>query len=253
MIVIRKSIFVCVVSFVSVLSFAGSTLAEPFPTGDVEAFLGLTSGALDELDNGFITTGSAIRVDFPGQNGGQLTFDWNFITDEFPQEFTTVNDFAFLTITSDFTSPEVIELADVAGGTMFPSSQTEFSFESGFMTFSSNQLTALPSSENYTLGIGTMNVGDDVVTSVTAIDNIRLDGMPLFNGSFESGDLSGFSILGDAFVEDSSFGTIPTDGDFQAIVSATSAVIIPEPSTYALFLVILAGLSWISRNSRRTP
>ncbi|MDJ0698127.1 hypothetical protein [Mastigocoleus sp. MO_188.B34] len=49
---------------------------------DLEQFLGLSSGALDNLANADVTEGSAIKQTFSAQAGDVLTFDWNFLTNE---------------------------------------------------------------------------------------------------------------------------------------------------------------------------
>lgn len=64
---------------------------------ELETFLGLDAGEINNLGNGFATEGSAIQLAPITIEAGQvLSFNWNFLTSEgTPSSF---NDFAFVSI-----------------------------------------------------------------------------------------------------------------------------------------------------------
>jgi len=130
---------------------------------DLETFLGLAPGSLNGLGNGDATEGSAIKQTFSAQAGDVLSFDWNFLTSE-PDEEVTFNDFAFVSLLSLET------LADVASSTFVSSQSILFSLETGFQTFS----VVIPADGIYTLGLGVVDVDDDIVDSGLLIDNVKL-------------------------------------------------------------------------------
>ncbi|WP_424102805.1 hypothetical protein [Moorena producens] len=43
--------------------------------------------------------------------------------------------------------------------------------------------------------------------------------LAIVNGSFETGDFTEWSTIGDTSIETAAFGSGPTDGDFQALLS----------------------------------
>ena len=154
--------------------------------GEIETFLGLSSGALDALleqspdalanDPFFpfpplfplVDSGSAISQSITGQAGDVLSFDSNFLTDEI-DEFvseTPFNDFAFFSLAN---AQGATVIADTFSG--FSSSSTIFESETGFSTTT----FVLPSSGTFTLGFGVVDVGDNVVDSGLLIDNVQLN------------------------------------------------------------------------------
>jgi Ca2+-binding RTX toxin-like protein len=126
--------------------------------------LGLTSGSLDGLGNGNATVGSAIKQTVTVSAGTQLSFDWNFLTNEGTP--TSFNDFGFVSIVSN----TLDTLANT--NSSFGFSPTIFNEETGFDTFSYTFQTA----GTFTLGIGVVDVGDTVVDSGLLVDNLSFTG-----------------------------------------------------------------------------
>ncbi|MDJ0774078.1 MAG: pre-peptidase C-terminal domain-containing protein [Mastigocoleus sp. MO_167.B18] len=131
---------------------------------DLEQFLGLSSGALDNLANADVTEGSAIKQTFSAQAGDVLTFDWNFLTNETtPDNF--FNDFAFFSIT-----PFTTQLADTTYPLFAETFAGDFNEETGYQNVS----IAISQPGTYTLSFGVVDVGDNIVDSALLIDNIQV-------------------------------------------------------------------------------
>jgi len=142
-----------------------STVGDTAAPADLETFLGLLPGSLDNI-GGSIAQGSAIKQTFTADAGQTLTFRWNFLTDEAtPSQF--FNDFSFVTIGS------LSKLADTSSA--FVTSKTTFNKETGFQTFS----YTIPTTDTYALGIGVTNVGDAFGTSGLLVDNVSLSSTPV--------------------------------------------------------------------------
>lgn len=166
-------------AFQALLSTAGR-VEEPgkpggnaVPVSDLETFLGLPAGSLDDIRTGAVIEGSAIRRTFTARAGDVVSFDWNFLTEEYtnlPESAfpptPDMNDLAFVVITP--LSPPVDRLADTFW--MFSLSQTAFFSETGFRRFS----FTIPTTGTYTLGIGVVDVGDERGLSGLLIDNLLL-------------------------------------------------------------------------------
>ncbi|NEO49525.1 MAG: PEP-CTERM sorting domain-containing protein [Moorea sp. SIO4A3] len=160
-------------------------LFSPVPVSDIETFLGLTAGSLATIPNlpnvDTPTEGSAIQQTFTAHAGDILTFDWNFLTDEFtslseeifndvvlfiPEEF---NDFSFVSI-----SQMVDGLADT-NSPLFIESLTDLFFEeTGFQSFS----YTFETSGTFSLGFGVLDEDDFIVGSGLLIDNVELTPVP---------------------------------------------------------------------------
>lgn len=127
----------------------------------LESFLELTSGSLTSLG---AIEGSAIKQTITVNAGDSLSFDWNFLSDDFQNN--DYNDFAFFSLTS------VTELANTFSPTVFSfsrlSNQTEY--QSPTYNF---QVAG-----TYTLGFGVADVGDDTVNSALLVDNLKLSHIP---------------------------------------------------------------------------
>ena len=144
---------------------------------DLEIFLGLNPGDLSGLvDDGTPTKGSAIKQTFTANAGDEITFDWNFLTDETvaaDETFGAFNDFAFVVIDGT-----VSMLADVDSSTFGPSG-TPFDGETGFNGFTSSALTG----GSHTLGIGVVHLDEDDTFDVEYASGLLLDdiSIPAFN------------------------------------------------------------------------
>ncbi|WP_424102806.1 PEP-CTERM sorting domain-containing protein [Moorena producens] len=98
-----------------------------------------------------------------------MTFDWNFLTDEFTSSNSgTFNDFSFVSI-----AKMVDGLADT-NSPLFIESLTDFDEETGFQSFS----YTFETSGTYSLGIGVLDEDDFIVNSGLLIDNVELTPVP---------------------------------------------------------------------------
>lgn len=134
---------------------------------DLAKFLGVESERLNE--RGEVFEGSAMKTSFTVEAGDTLTFDWNFLSDDFHAQN---NDFAFFTLST----LEDIKLADTFSS--FSNSlnnPTSFLRQTGFNTASYTFATA----GTYTFGVGVVDVGDGSVDSGLMIDNVVLSRPPL--------------------------------------------------------------------------
>ncbi|MGF1482060.1 MAG: pre-peptidase C-terminal domain-containing protein [Cyanophyceae cyanobacterium] len=150
-------------SFQALIANGVSDSGAAVTTSDLEEFLDLSPGLLDNLSNGDVTEGSAIKQAFVVNEGDVLTFDWNFLTNESTPE-ETFNDFAFFSVSSP-----TIKLAD----TTEPSLETlavGFNEETGFRTAA----VGFSESETVTLNLGVVDVEDNNVNSALIVDNIRI-------------------------------------------------------------------------------
>ncbi len=154
------------------------------PADELVEFLGLSLNDLISIcpscgEGKSPNEGSAIRGTFFANAGDMISFDFNFLTDEVCDEecaddeelegingfFPDVNDFAFVMI-----NPVKLEgLADVYSSPLIPS-LTAFLAEDGFSTFS----FTVPNAGAYTIAVGVVDQGDDVVISGVLIDNFSL-------------------------------------------------------------------------------
>lgn len=129
---------------------------------ELEANLGLKSGALDSLNNGNVTEGSALQLKpITVKAGDVLSFDWNFLTNEGLPSF--YNDFGFVTISSTSS-----ELADTNSNFFF--SNTIFLSETGYETFTYQFTQA----GTFTIGLGVVDVEDTDVDSGLLVDNLKI-------------------------------------------------------------------------------
>ncbi|MBT9315774.1 Calx-beta domain-containing protein [Leptothoe spongobia] len=138
-------------------------------TSDLEAFLGLSSGSLDDLSSSLpdselyrtnVTEGSAIAKTITVEAGDQLTFDWNQKT----EDYLPFRDLTFFSISTNTTNI----LASVQ-------SPLEVILENGpqetgFGTFSHT----FTNDGTYTIGVGVVDVGDHIVDSALVVDNFTL-------------------------------------------------------------------------------
>ncbi|MEJ7638889.1 MAG: hypothetical protein WKF75_13195 [Singulisphaera sp.] len=232
---IRRFLIVgAIVSAVVAATSARQAHAEPVTPAKLEGFLSLPTGSLDAITLQGAIEGSALRLTFAASAGDVLSFDWDFLTDE-NFNAQSFNDLAFVTL-----GTQVNVLGDVYSSTFIPS-MTPFFDETGYQSFSMTFATT----GTFTLGVGILDVGDDLFDSALLLDNFALSGAAVPNGSFENGFAS-FSVIGDAGIVTADFGVTPTDGSQQALL--TTAV--PEPGSLTLVAAgALTGL--VSRAVRR--
>lgn len=169
--------------------------------GDLEDFLGLAPGDLAELG---VTgapniEGTAIKGKFWVKEGQELTFDWNFLTDENDPatDFDEQNDNAFIVISDEYgnvlpgfpmTLAEFFNLAaqDLESGSF------GFHSEVGYGEVEPNDGQPLDPSDDlnqpfsgftfphtgvFHVGIGVLDNGDAAFDSGLLIDNVAVDGV----------------------------------------------------------------------------
>lgn len=124
-------------------------------------------------------------------------------------------------------------------------SSTGFMYQSGYRPFSETFANA----GTYTLGLGVANVTTDAYSSGLLIDNMVLSGGTLDNGLFSTGSFTGFSTIGDTSIQTSGFGINPTNGPYQALITASS---VPEPSSVLLLLTGGLGAAVVIRRKARS-
>lgn len=128
---------------------------------------------LDSIATAEPIEGSAIKQTFTASAGQRLSFSWNFLTDESTgQEAINdgtnpdLNDFAFAIIQSD-SSSQLFNLADTSS--IFSDSATSFGKETGFSTFS----YIIPTTGDYSLGLGVVDVGEPTRISGLLVDDVQ--------------------------------------------------------------------------------
>lgn len=135
----------------------------------LSAALGLSSGALASLkqpgDSGNVVFGSAIQQSFTANAGDQLSFNWNFLSDE--NSNATGNDFAFLLFDGTLT-----RLANTF--TPLGPTATVFTYESGFQPLS----FAITTSGAHSIAFGAVDVNDALGASALLVDDVRVTAVP---------------------------------------------------------------------------
>ena len=142
------------------VSDAGGSVAD----SDLEEFLDLSPGSLDNLIDGDAFDGSAIKQTVELEAGDVVSFDWNFLTNEgVPSD--TFNDTAFLS-GGGFT----FELASTESDFVDAPDVDEYSQQTGSQTLTFSVGTA----GTFNFGFGAVDVGDDIVDSGLVIDNLTV-------------------------------------------------------------------------------
>ncbi|KAF0094240.1 MAG: hypothetical protein E1N59_2131 [Puniceicoccaceae bacterium 5H] len=144
----------------------------PNPTGVTAADLGL---GLDKstLDAAFSIDSydlSYLSRTFTVNAGDTITFDWKFLTNEFPDAFNEFNDTAFFA--TSFGDLGALAQVNSASYMDFPSAIV--SYESDWM---SGSITAT-SSGSMTLLFGVVDDGGNEVASMLAVDNLTITAVP---------------------------------------------------------------------------
>ncbi len=221
------------VAVISISSFLGCGVVRAqsaVPESQLETFLGLSQGSLSGLNNGPVMNGSAIMQTITvGAGGGTLAFNYDFLTNSpspASNPLAALNPFAFTT------QPALTDFADNFSTLTAAPAQTGFLSQTGYQTFSANLAPG-----TYSWGIGVVDVTSDQFSSGLLLSGISLTSGTIVNGSFGTGDFTGWSTIGNASVVTSSFGITGTDGPYQAFISTAS---VPEPSS--IVLLVLGGL-----------
>ena len=200
------------------------------PESQLETFLGMPQGALSGLGNGPVMNGSAIMQTITvGTGGGTLAFNFDFLTNSpspASNPLAALDPFAFTT------QPSLTDFADNFSMLTPAPSQTGFLYQTGYQTFSANLAPG-----TYSWGIGVVDVTTDQFRSGLLLSDLSLTSGTIVNGSFGTGDFTGWSTIGNTSVVTSAFGINPANGSNQAFLSTAS---VPEPSS--IVLLVLGGL-----------
>jgi hypothetical protein len=151
-------------TYAALVTNSSGSIAVP----DLETFLGLELGSLNDLGNGITYNGSVIKQTFTANAGDILTFDWNFLKKEEPDPI--FNDFAFVSVNSLST------LASPLKSSLVPFSNVDQQFDQQ-TKFQSSSFT-IPNTGTYTLGLGVANVTDTTGDSGLLVDNVSLKPIP---------------------------------------------------------------------------
>jgi hypothetical protein len=134
---------------------------------DIEMFLGLPTGAVAGLAAGTPTAGSALRQTITVSAGMELTFFYNFLTNEQTPD-GNYNDRAFFSVAGPGLQAASL-LADTYT-TPFSNSASAYKETTGYRTFQ----YAFPQSGQYTIGFGVTDARDTSYDSALLVDQIML-------------------------------------------------------------------------------
>jgi len=185
---------------------------------DLEEFLDLVPGSLDGLVGGDATEGSVIKQTITVEAGDVISFDWNFLTNEGTPS-ATFNDSAFLNF-NGFT----FELADTGANFVDAPDVDQFSEQTDTQTLTFSVANA----GTYTIGFGVVDVGDEIVDSGLAIDNVAIQssgdslvGASSSSSSSSSVDLvfgdGGFTSTDSDSANDSASGLVFGENGFEVV------------------------------------
>ncbi len=210
------------------------------PVADLELFFGAAPGAISAISPSAdpATEGSGIIItdSFSFQAGDILSFDYNFMTNERPGG---LDDYAFVSFGGNLSFLDHAQ--DTAPGYYVPS-VAPYQEETGYKNFS----YIAPATGIFEFGVGVVDAWDEWVETGLLIDNftvIRNDA-EVHSNSFETGELVG---IGDASIVDVFFGTPPTDGGFQVLVTTAPSPVPLPPAVWLLF----SGMGALLAFSRR--
>jgi len=197
-------------TFQALLTTGASASGGAVEQVDLEEFINLPSGLLDNLGNGDVTEGSAIKQTFTANAGDILTFNWNFLTNEGTGSF--FNDFAFFSV-----NPFSLELADT-NSPFFTSSSAGFNQETGFQTIS----IGIAQTGTYTLAFGVVDVGDTVVDSALIVDNVQV--IPSFSTGIGFNSGTDVVLNSTGFIGESSLSTFTSLDSVDSVYIAAELV-----------------------------
>ncbi len=174
---------------------------------NLQDFLGLSANTLNiDRTNSLISgtrtpkEGSAIQQEFTVSDGEfQLSFDWNFLTNDQSDSFFGDTDYAFITLysldlngdpltyyTSNGGSSQIDVLADT--GSSLNSSVTNFTNDTGYQTYTSGNLPA----GTYRVGLGVVDVDGTGYSSGLLVDRFSVQEVPFeFSPSIGLGLMAG--------------------------------------------------------------
>jgi hypothetical protein len=143
-----------------------TTLNSSNDVPNIDAFLNLPAGTIHSTFGSNLTGGGAIKRSITVGAGDVLTFDWNFLT----QDYLPFNDVSFLSITGN----SLMFLADVSTTPVtfnVPSNPYFFANQTGYSTYA----YTFSAAGTYEIGFGVANRTDNAATSGLLIDNLSLN------------------------------------------------------------------------------
>lgn len=144
-------------------NFSGVPAGDNF-TGDLENFLGLVDGTLDQEGEAY--EGSAIKTSLTVQAGDILTFNWNFLTNETASILQPnrgrFQDFSFLQVGNN-----LIKLANV---NQIIAVSNPFDGETGSQTYNHT----FTQSGTLTVAFGIADIDDYLVSSGLSVTQVQL-------------------------------------------------------------------------------
>ena len=141
---------------------------EPLSTSasvsNLESFFGLTLGTIQGLSSEPVLQGSGLAQTVSVSAGDILTFSFNFATnnDVIPDDL--FNDFSFFSA-----APSVTKIADTFSS-FGPSPSPFFAVATGFQSIS----YTFPTSGDFTIGFGVVDVGDQFFNSAIVLDSVSI-------------------------------------------------------------------------------
>lgn len=139
----------------------------------LEAFAGLSAGALALLGDEGAVQGSAVKQSFSVAAGDTLSFRFNFLSEEQTLGSEAANDFAFVSLLgADGILAKLADIFTPASAINNPGTGADnhFDFATGFLTFAHTFTVG----GLYTLAVGVLDDGDDDVGSALLLDAVSL-------------------------------------------------------------------------------
>jgi len=143
----------------------------------LEAFAGLSAGALAPLGDEGPVQGAAVKQSFSVAAGDTLSFRFNFLSEEQSLGGEAANDFAFVSLLgADGVLAKLADIFTPASAIINPGTgaDSHFDFATGYLTFAHTFAVG----GFYTLAVGVLDDGDDDVGSALLLDAVALSAAP---------------------------------------------------------------------------
>ncbi len=224
-------------------NMAVAALPAAVPASDLEIFFGAATGSISAISPSTdpAIEGSGILSSFEFVAGDMFSFDYNFLTNERPDQ--DVDDFAFGSFGG------VLSLLDHSWNPTpdhFVPSLTPYNEETGYINISFE----IPTGGIFDFGLGIVDASDSEFDSALLVDNVKV-----IRGTdtvfFDSFEPTMGSTIGDVTIVGDFFGNLPTDGSFQALITtAPDSELAPVPLPAAVWFM-LTGLGALSGFGRK--
>jgi len=159
-------------------SQSGSNAIPVSGTTGLAAFLGVSTGTINNGIGASGTEGSAFKETFSFNAGDVMSFNYDFMSQE-PTDGSGAKDFAFVVLLNS--SGQVVQysvISNYTNATLGTANGNPFGGQTGYQTF---QLSPIATSGNYTVGFGVVDTGNaatDTNPSALLIDNIQVTAVP---------------------------------------------------------------------------